>query len=111
MACFIIPTIVGFALYMQKNKLPKNLHFDWLIVMIFGGAAGLTVEHIAHGEIVPWPPFLTAMGSAAETAVMLEEMLAVGLPMTLVLICAWIAIVYLHKHDYFSKRFLLSISN
>lgn len=97
MACFIVPTIVGMFIHSQRKKIPEHWHINWLTTMIFGGAVGLAVEHYAHGEIVPWPPFLTAMGSPADTAVMLKEMAMVGIPMTLALIAAWAVIVLVYN--------------
>lgn len=97
MACFLVPTIVGVALHKGKKKFPADWHANWLTAMIFGGAVGLAVEHYAHGEIVPWPPFLTAMGSQADTAVMLKEMAMVGIPMTLALIAAWAVLVLVYN--------------
>lgn len=93
MACFIVPTIIGIGAHSQKGKFPKHSHPEWLLAMIFGGSAALAVEHIAHGEIVPWAPFLTAMASPASTAAMLDEMAAIGIPMTLALIAAWAILV------------------
>ena len=97
MACFIVPTIVGMTAHSVRKKFPEHWHVNWLTAMIFGGAVGLAVEHYAHGEIVPWPPFLTAMGSQADTAVMLKEMAMVGIPMTLALIAAWAVLVLVYN--------------
>ncbi|MCX8195182.1 MAG: hypothetical protein N3G22_03710 [Candidatus Micrarchaeota archaeon] len=97
MACFVVPTIVGLIIEKSKKKIPSHLHASWLSAMIFGGAVALSVEHIAHGEIVPWPPFLTAMATPADTAAMLSEMAAVGIPMTLALLVFWAAIVVLYN--------------
>jgi len=44
----------------------------------------LAVEHIAHREIVLYPPFLTAGLSEV-----LPEMLRVGIPMTLAIFLIW----------------------
>jgi hypothetical protein len=65
--------------------------------MVFGGSIALAIEHIAHGEIILSPPFLTAMGSAANTSIMLTEMAAVGIPMTLALVGAWAAMVVIYE--------------
>ena len=96
MACFIAPTSVAIITTALRKKFPKQWHINWLNTMIWGGAVGLAVEHISHQEIVPWPPFLTAMSNPADTAVMLKEIAAVGIPMTLGLIFVWIvmAVVY-----------------
>jgi len=48
----------------------------------------LAVEHIAHGEIVPYPPFLTAGLSQV-----LPEMLMVGVPMAVASVLIWSAMV------------------
>ncbi len=73
MACFIVPAIIGIGVHSEKGRIPAHWHPEWLTAMIFGGAAGLAVEHFAHGEIVPWPPFLTAMATPAATAPMVES--------------------------------------
>jgi len=97
MACFIVPTIIGIGAHSQKKKFPVWAHVNWLTAMVLGGGLALAVEHYAHGEIVPWPPFLTAMASPAATAVMLSEMAAVGIPMALVLIAAWAVMVVVYE--------------
>lgn len=97
MACFIVPTIVGIAVEKSKKKIPPHFHASWLSAMIFGGASGLAVEHFAHGEIVPWFPFLTAMASPAEAAVMLSELATVGIPMALALVAAWAVLVLVYN--------------
>ena len=97
MACFIVPTVVGGVANALKKRLPGRMHVDWLTAMTFGGAAGLAIEHIAHREIVFWPPFLTAMGSPAGTAAMLGEMAAVGIPMTLALVAVWAVMVVAYE--------------
>lgn len=78
--------------------------------MALGGALGLTIEHIIHGEIVPWPPFFTAAYSPESLAVMLEEMLLVGLPMSIALLVAWLAIEFVYRQFYsdVTKRITVS---
>ena len=44
-----------------KHKISWSRKLKWLNTMLWGGSALLCVEHIWHGEVVPWPPFLTAM--------------------------------------------------
>ena len=97
MACFAVPTAVGIVTTALGKKFPKRWHISWLNTMIFGGAAALAVEHVAHQEIVPWFPFLTAMRTPADTAAMFSEMAAVGIPMTFALILAWAAIVLVYE--------------
>jgi hypothetical protein len=44
----------------------------------------LSVEHIFHGEVVSYPPFLTAGLSEV-----FQEMMSVGIPMTLIIFMLW----------------------
>ncbi|VVB99157.1 Uncharacterised protein [uncultured archaeon] len=97
MACFIVPAIVGIGAHSQRKKFPVWAHVNWLVAMVLGGAVALAVEHYAHGEIVPWPPFLTAMASPAQTTVMLNEMAAVGIPMTIALVAAWVGMIIVYE--------------
>jgi hypothetical protein len=53
MACFSVATAFGFVVLALRKRFPREWHANWLIAMIFGGALALTVEHIAHGVIVP----------------------------------------------------------
>ena len=61
----------------------------WLKNMLWGGAALLAYEHVWHGEVVPWFPFLTAAADPADAAVMLHEMATVGVTMALLVTAAW----------------------
>lgn len=98
MACFIAPTSVAIMTTALRKKFPKEWHIGWLNTMIWGGGVGLAVEHIAHQEIVPWPPFLTAMSNPADTMVMLKEIVSVGIPMALALIAAWVVMVVVYEN-------------
>jgi len=104
MACFLVPTTVGGATTLLRKKFPEEMHIDWLNMMIWGGAVGLAVEHVAHGEIMPWPPFLTAMATPADTAAMFREMASVGIPMTVGLILAWGVMVLAYEKIIVPKR-------
>ena len=99
MACFIVPgseavvtTIVQKAI--GKERAAK-LKLKWLNTMLWGGVILLAIEHIWHGEVVPWPPFLTAMKNPADTAAMLHEMATHGITMAVVVTIAWIVMVAL----------------
>lgn len=61
----------------------------WLNKMLWGGSALLAFEHLWHGEITPYPPFLTAASDPAETAVMLREMSTSGVAMAVLVTCVW----------------------
>ncbi|MEG2088278.1 MAG: hypothetical protein RR022_08755, partial [Angelakisella sp.] len=55
----------------------------------WGGSALLAFEHLWHGEITPWFPFLTAAGSPADTAEMLLELSTVGVSMAVLVTAVW----------------------
>jgi len=74
--------------------MPKKYHVEWLNTMLWGGVAMLIIEHIAHREIVPYFPFITAMKSPSDTVIMLKEMAIVGGTMTLSIFVAWIVLVF-----------------
>lgn len=64
---------------------------SWLMNMLWGGVILLAVEHMWHGEVVPFPPFLTAMNDPAEIPVMLGEMATVGVGMAVLVTVTWFA--------------------
>ena len=61
----------------------------WLSHMLWGGSALLAFEHLWHGEIVPWFPFLTAASDPESAGVMLHEMATAGVMMALLTTAAW----------------------
>ena len=65
--------------------------------MIWTGTIALLVEHMWHGEIVPWFPFLTAMSDPADTDTMLVEMGQIGIPMLLAILAMWGIMVYVEN--------------
>ncbi len=62
----------------------------WLMNMLWGGVALLAVEHMWHGEVVPFPPFLTAMNNPADIPEMLHEMATVGVGMAALVTVVWL---------------------
>lgn len=105
MACFIVPaaeavvtTVITKA---AEKKHPETgetaLQFTdklhWLNKMLWGGSALLAFEHIWHGEVQPFFPFLTAVSDPAETASMLHEMATVGVGMAGLVTAAWVGMV------------------
>lgn len=117
MACFIVPgteaivaSIVEKAVASKEEadgtakdlaaqgKLTWRQKLSWLTAMLWGGAALLALEHIWHGEVVLYPPFLTAMSDPADTAIMLQEMSTVGVAMAVTVTVAWIAMVLIADH-------------
>lgn len=114
MACFLVPAaeaIVVTAAYVvakkKENKIeaPKlaegntletheakitwSKRLSWLMGLLWGGVLLLAFEHLWHGEIVPFPPFLTAMSSPENTAGMLHEMATVGVMMSVTVTAVW----------------------
>ena len=111
MACFLIPTAEAIVTsVITKNvKTPEGgptetgkpskftsdgrftwkTKLSWLNSMLWGGAILLCLEHVWHGEVVFYPPFLTAMSSPADTAEMLHEMGTVGVGMAILVTVAW----------------------
>lgn len=84
MACFLVPTAAAIVTSVAGKKVPEKLHFNWLNSMLWGGVAMLAIEHISHGEFVPYPPFLTA-----GLPEVWPEMMRVGIPMTLAIFLIW----------------------
>ncbi|MDP2922702.1 MAG: hypothetical protein Q8O30_03150 [Candidatus Omnitrophota bacterium] len=84
MACFIVPMGAAIVTTAVSKKVPKEYHLNWLNSMLWGGVTMLAVEHISHGEVVPYPPFLTA-----GLPEVLPEMLKVGVPMALSIFLIW----------------------
>ena len=79
------------------EKLPFSRKLKWLSNMLWGGSALLTLEHVWHGEIVPFAPFLTAASDPASTAEMLQEMATVGVGMTAVVTAVWLGMLGVSK--------------
>lgn len=69
---------------------PMAKKLKWLSNMLWGGAVLLAFEHIWHGEVVPWFPFLTAMDNPADKAEMLHEMATVGVSMAVLITVVWL---------------------
>ena len=72
---------------------PFSRKLKWLRNMLWGGSALLAFEHVWHGEVVPWFPFLTAASDPADAAEMLHEMATVGVAMALTVTAAWLVMV------------------
>ncbi len=106
MACFLVPaaeavvtTVVQKVVENREKKaggertkktgLSWSRRLSWLNKLLWGGAILLALEHIWHGEVVPWPPFLTAMNNPAEVAPMLHEMATIGVAMAVFVTIIW----------------------
>ena len=73
-------------------KIPLSVKLHWLRNMLWGGVVLLLFEHIWHGEVVPWFPFLTAMSDPADAAEMFGEMATVGVSMALLITVVWLIV-------------------
>lgn len=112
MACFLVPTgeaivttILTKAIKSKEKaditpskeevheavsaKIPFSKKLAWLNNMLWGGSALLAFEHIWHGEVVAWFPFLTAMENPDEAMAMLHEMSTVGVSMAVLVTAVW----------------------
>ncbi|WP_407425122.1 hypothetical protein [Treponema sp.] len=96
MACFLVPLTEGIILSAAK-KIAFKKNADSVIKaklghlenMLYGGSFLLAIEHIYHGEVVLYPPFLTAMKNPEDIPEMLHEMATVGFSMALVVTAVW----------------------
>lgn len=72
-----------------ESKIPFSRKLKWLTNMLWGGSVLLAFEHVWHGEVVPWFPFLTAASDPAEASVMLSELATVGVSMAVFVTAVW----------------------
>jgi len=102
MACFTAPLVEAVIVkaveksiekkgsHESENKVPLARKIKWLSTMLFGGSALLAFEHIWHGEITAWFPFLTAMSNKEDTITMLKEIGTVGVSMAVLITAVWL---------------------
>ena len=114
MACFLVPMAEAIVVSVAKNiaekkelngapegtsktefrlksqtELTWSRRLGWLNKLLWGGVMLLGLEHLWHGEIVPWPPFLTAMYNPADIGPMLSEVAIVGTSMAVFVTLVW----------------------
>ncbi len=104
MACFVVPaaeavvtTIVTKVVKSKEKKentssekkVPFSHKLSWLNTMLWGGSALLAFEHVWHGAVVPWFPFLTAMSTPESASEMFHEMATNGVFMALLVTAVW----------------------
>lgn len=127
MACFLVPTAEAVVTTVmtkvieskEKTKLPEertenevsvdtsvkiplSRKMKWLNNMLWGGSALLAFEHVWHGEVTPYFPFLTAAGDPASAAEMLHEMATAGVLMAVLVTAVWGCMVV--TADYLAKK-------
>ncbi len=77
----------------EQTRLNWSQKLSWLNRLLWGGVFLLAIEHIWHGEVVLWPPFLTAMRNPSEIPIMLHEMATVGTSMAIFVTLVWVVMV------------------
>jgi len=77
----------------EKTKISFSRKLKWLTNMLWGGSVLLAFEHVWHGEVVPWFPFLTAASNPTDATVMLHEMSTVGVSMAVLVTAVWSVMV------------------
>ena len=116
MACFLVPaaeavitTIAAKTMKSKENEETVKISFadgtiedatkikfstklGWLNKLLWGGSALLAFEHVWHGEVVPFFPFLTAVENG-ETAEMLAEMGSAGVMMAVLVTAVWVGML------------------
>ena len=109
MACFLVPvteavitTVAGKAVKAAEKKngaesaeghIAFSEKIKWLNNMLWGGSALLAFEHVWHGEVVPFFPFLTAASDPASLSEMLSEMATRGVGMAVLVTAVWLGMV------------------
>ena len=110
MACFLVSATAAVGVSVAKKIVEKHeikkgeveikeykfgcetkwsTRLKYLAMTLWTGSFLLAGEHILHGEVVPFPPFLTAAANPEDTAEMLHEMGTVGVGMFVMLVAAW----------------------
>ncbi len=75
--------------FVEAEKIPFSRKLGWLNKLLWGGSGLLAFEHVWHGEVAPWFPFLTAASNPADAAKMLHEMSTVGVTMAVLVTAVW----------------------
>jgi len=128
MACFLVSTAAAVGVTVAQKIIAKNenkkvefgeneskeykfgcetkwsTRLKYLATTLWTGSFLLAGEHVIHGEVVPFPPFLTAAADPADAAEMFHEMGTVGVAMLAVLVVAWGVGAFLWDYIKFRKH-------
>ena len=115
MACCIAPTAEAIVTTIVKKNIDKRAkhenveirnpfikRMNWRNNTLWGGRALVSFEHVWHGEVVPWYPFLTNALTSADAAEMLKEIATSGVAMAALVTAVWAGIVAL-THSFEKK--------
>ena len=101
MACFVVPLVQAIATSALRKWGKKDgfigRNLASLDLMLWGGTVMLIVDHVINGELTWKFPFFTALGETGGGAVMLREMLTVGLPMSIIITLVWAIYAYVKE--------------
>ena len=113
MGCFIVPATEAVVTtvvtkVVEKKEMKEGVAFDHakfssklknLNGLLWGGSTLLAFEHVWHGEVQPFFPFLTAAESAESLAEMFHEMGTVGVGMAAAVTIVWgvVTVISLYK--------------
>ena len=108
MACFLVPVteavvVTAIDKIQKKNETDKTYKegaafceraafskkLGWLRTMLWGGSSLLAFEHVWHGEVVPYFPFLTNAVNPTDRAEMFREMGTSGVGMAVLVTLVW----------------------
>ena len=95
MACFLVPTTEAIVTTVIKHAADKKGSDNIFIKKM--GWLNNAFEHVWHGEVTPWFPFLTAASNAADAQEMLHEMFTSGVAMAVLVTLAWVAMVLISQ--------------
>lgn len=108
MACFIVPaaeaviTTVVSKIIRKKDSNDSSIKFTGrlsrLNTMLWGGSGLLAFEHLWHGEITPFFPFLTNAVNPADRLEMFHEMSVSGTAMAVTVTAVWAVSVAVERH-------------
>jgi len=77
----------------SQTRVSWSRKLSWLNRLLWGGVLLLAIEHIWHGEVVLWPPFLTAMNNPADVGPMLHEVATIGTGMAVFVTIVWLIMI------------------
>ena len=109
MACFLVPAAEAIVTTVASKSMKKKSDpeketkvsfvskLNWLNNLLWGGSALLAFEHVWHGEVTPFFPFLTAASDPTSTAEMLREMSTVGVGMAVLVTGVWAGMVMIAR--------------